>query len=123
MADQVATVVLVAHGSRLESANEAHRRLARSLAQRVERPVLPAFLEMAAPSIADAIDAAAQGASRVVVVPYFLLPGNHTTRDIPELVDEARTRHPTVEIELTEHTGAEPVMMDVLSGQITRGSS
>ena len=113
-------VVLVAHGSRAPGANEAHVELARSVSERPGVDVRPAFLELAQPSIPDAIDVAIDdGATRVLVQPHFLAPGNHTTRDIPELVEAARSRHPGVRIDSGSHTGADPGLPTLVADGIT----
>ena len=124
-ANSVAEVtVLVAHGSRSAVANETHLDLCRDLSDRLGRPVRPAFLELAEPSIEDAVDeAAAGGAEQVTVLPYFLLPGNHTGRDIPAAVDAARLRHPTLAVSLARYLGAEPAIVDLVADVITRGAS
>jgi sirohydrochlorin ferrochelatase len=82
--DQTVTVVLVAHGSRASSANQAHLDLAAALDARIEPTVLGAFMELAEPSIGDAIGRAVDaGATVVAVLPYFLHPGRHQQVDIP----------------------------------------
>lgn len=115
MESSPAVVVVVAHGSRAPAANDAHRELCAGLADRLGVAVRPAFLEMAEPSIPDALDAAAAATARVVVHPHFLAPGNHTTRDLPALVDEAAGRHPGVRFELGAHTGADPALAGMLA--------
>ena len=82
--------LLVAHGSRASSANQAHLDLAAALDARIEPTVLGAFMELAEPSIGDAIGRAVDaGATVVAVLPYFLHPGRHQQVDIPQLVAEA----------------------------------
>ena len=47
-------------------------------------------MEIAPPTIADAVDAAiAAGATRVVIAPYFLSDGRHMSEDIPALASAA----------------------------------
>jgi sirohydrochlorin ferrochelatase len=117
--DQTPTVLFVAHGSRAEAANEAHVTMAERLQASTGAPVRPAFLELAEPSIPDAIDAVvAEGSQRIVVLPYFLYPGRHMTRDIPGLVTEAETRHPEVTIELLTEFGADGSVLQVLAHQV-----
>lgn len=88
---------------------------------RTGRDVRPAFLELAEPSIGSAIDSAiTSGYVTVVISPHFLLPGNHTLRDIPALVDEARHRHPGASIELTDHLGADPALVDLVVERVKR---
>lgn len=110
--------IVVAHGSRAPGTVEDHTDVCRALRERADGEVAsvePAFLEISEPSIPDAIDrAVADGAARVVLLPYFLHAGNHMRRDIPALVDEARLRHPDVEIELAEHLGLHDALLDVL---------
>ncbi len=92
-------LILLAHGSRADAALEAHRHLAASVADATGQIVLPAFLEMAPPDLSSTIDAAvADGTTRITVLPHFLGPGNHVSRDIPALVEAARSRHPGVTI-------------------------
>ena len=112
-------VIVVAHGSRAEQANDAHRHVVSELAGRVAGTVHPAFLELAEPSIPDAIDAAiAAGAAPVLVLPYFLYPGRHLTRDLPAIVADATQRHPGHEISLLDLFGARPGVVDVLAAQV-----
>ena len=113
------TVVLAAHGSRLADANAAHAALSGRVAGALGLPVVPGFLELAEPSIADAIDAAVgDGAERVLVLPYFLHPGNHTAHDIPAIVDAARARHTRVTIELLALFGGDGRLSDLVADQV-----
>jgi sirohydrochlorin ferrochelatase len=116
-----AVVVLVAHGSRAEAANEAHRMVAAELARRTGRTVVPAFLELAEPSIPDAIVAAVgSGAGEVLVLPHFLYPGRHLAEDVPALVAEAARARPGASIVLLPPSGADPAMVDLLADQVDR---
>lgn len=111
-------VLLVAHGSRVESSNQEIADLAERLAENLgpRRLVRHAFLEMAEPSIPRGIDGLIEnGARHIVVIPYFLSAGRHVIDDIPVLVDEARRRHPGATIELTRHFGAEDAVPRLLS--------
>lgn len=114
-----AVVVVIAHGSRAEAANRAHREAVAALDQRVEPTVVPAFLELAEPDIGGAIDAAAEaGSARIVVLPHFFYPGRHVAEDIPAIIDDAGARHPGVSITLLAASGADPAMADLLAAQI-----
>ncbi len=118
MPDAPPTVVLlVAHGSRLASANEAHEQLCTAVSERADLEVRPAFLELAEPSIPDAIDAAvSDGARTVRVLPHFLHLGRHLREDIPQLVEAAAGRHAgTATVVLEGHTGAHDGMVQLLA--------
>ena len=111
--------VVIAHGSRAEAANVAHRAVCDRLAERTDAPVVPAFLELAEPSLADAVDVlVAGGARRVIVLPYFLYPGRHIQRDIPALVDAARQAHPDVTIDIGPLFGADERVVDLLADHL-----
>lgn len=110
--------LVVAHGSRAPQVTDDHDALCAELAAEAPGDVVvrPAYLEINEPSIPDAIDAAvADGASRVVLVPYFLHAGNHTRRDIPALMAEAADRHPTVTFILAAHLGPDPRLVGILA--------
>lgn len=112
-------IVVAAHGSRAEAANVAHRDVVDALAAAVPHRVTPAFLELAEPSIPEAIDAAATtGVATVLVLPYFLHPGRHLSDDLPAIVAGAGGRHPQTDIRLLGSFGAEPGLLDVLVAQV-----
>ena len=113
------SVLLIAHGSRNPAAQADHERLCERVGVAAGVPVRPAYLELAEPGITAAIDAAvAGGAERVRLVPVFLHSGNHVARDIPEAVAAARAAHPGVTIELDEHVGADPALVDLIAARI-----
>ncbi len=78
-----------------------------------------AFLEMARPSISEAIDAAAlRGDRTIVVLPYFLACGNHVSQDIPKIIAAKRAQHASVRIELKSYVGTASGMLDLLAGSV-----
>ena len=99
MHDERIALILVDHGSRFAEANAMLLdvvKLVQDLSGHSR--VYAAHMELAEPSIQQAFDqAAAEGATAVVVHPYFLSPGRHSTTDIPRMVQEAAQRHPRVE--------------------------
>lgn len=117
-------IVLVDHGSRLQEANETLDRVAQLLQERMpSRLVLIAHMELASPSLHEAIDAcAARGVEKVIVVPYFLTAGRHTRDDIPRLAREAALAHPSVRLELSPPLGPHPKLVDVILDRIAQAS-
>lgn len=107
-------LVVIAHGSRRVTSNQEVARLAQGLSQTAARnyPVVEAgFLEIARPSIPEAIRSCIErGASSVVVVPYFLAAGRHVVEDIPRIVKPVAERFPHVGIRISEHVGLSPSM-------------
>jgi sirohydrochlorin ferrochelatase len=116
-------LVVIDHGSRSEAANSALDMVARQIARLAgDRylAVLPAHLEIASPTIADAFDSAvAAGAGLVVVVLYFLGPGRHSFTDVPKLAAEAAARHPGLRFCITNPLGPDPVLVALALERVT----
>ncbi len=99
-------LILVDHGSRRAEANEHLETIAARVQRTFPGTVFAAHMEIAKPSLADAVARAlSEGAEDIVVVPFFLSPGRHVTGDIPRLVEEARASHPGTRIRLAAHLG------------------
>jgi len=113
-------ILLVDHGSRRREANELLERVAAQVAERrPEAFVCCAHMDLARPTVAEGIDAcAAAGAEEVVVHPYFLGPGSHSSRDIPRLVHAAASHHPGLRVHITEPLGLHPKLVDVVLDRI-----
>lgn len=63
-------------------------------------------MELAEPSIGEAVaKCASEGYKKVVVAPYFLSRGRHITTDIPAMVAEAQKAHPEVSCVIAEPIG------------------
>ena len=109
-------LIVFAHGSRIESANEGVRAVARDLAKLGSFPhVQPAFLELGQPDLAGAVAAlASQGAEKIVVLPYFLTLGLHLERDLPKLIAEVQQAHPRVQIRATPPLEGHPALLTAL---------
>ena len=115
-------ILLVDHGSRREEANvvveEVARQVSCRLAERAPRTftfVQAAHMELAEPDVAGGIDACvAAGAEEIVVHPFFLGPGNHTTHDIPRLVEDATKRHPGVRVRISAPLGPHAKLAEVV---------
>ena len=74
------------------------------------------FMECNEPSIPNAIDGCvAEGATRVVAVPYFLHTGTHVCDDLPTLLEEAQARHPHVEFLMGDYLGLSLRVTDLLA--------
>jgi sirohydrochlorin ferrochelatase len=100
-------IIVVDHGSKKSAANDQLLEVT-ELFRRVAHLAIvePAHMELAEPTIAQAFDrCVAQGATLVLVHPYFLAPGRHSTTDIPRLTTEAAAKHPAVRFHVTQPLG------------------
>lgn len=109
-------LVLFAHGSRIESANEGVRAVARDLAKLGSfRQVEPAFLELGQPDLAGAVAIlASRDVRQIVVLPYFLTLGLHLERDLPQLIAEVQQAHPGLDIRVTPPLEGHPALVNAL---------
>jgi len=113
-------ILLVDHGSRVESANRLIEDVAEAIRGRCPEAVVEfAHMEIASPGIAEGIAAcAAAGASSIDLHPYFLATGRHTSESIPALVEEALKQHPGVEVRISEPLGFDPRIIEVVLERI-----
>lgn len=109
-----AEIILFAHGSSLDSANDAVREVARQMAAAGGYHVEAAFLMGGSPELPDAVAAAAQRTRRIVIVPYFLTVGTHIQRDLTALVSQARAAHPNLSIEVAPTLDGHAGLIDIL---------
>lgn len=113
------SLLLIAHGSRLETSNLEIRQLADKLRAKAGdhfSRVSAAFLEIARPSIPEAIDGIIkEGTTEIIVLPCFLAAGKHIVRDIPAALEEKRGQYPQVAIRLAPYLGtADEALTDLL---------
>ena len=120
-------LVLVDHGSREPEAQVSLARLAQQLRARApELAVYVAHLELAAPTVAEALAAcAADGVAEVAVLPFFLAAGRHATKDVPEQVAAAAAAHPGLRVQLTAPFGSAAGIADLILATLPawRGST
>jgi sirohydrochlorin ferrochelatase len=121
--DEITGVIIFAHGSRVEEANTGVRELAGQVqeAGRLDY-VRAAFLELAQPDLATAVDeAVGAGRRRLIIVPYFLTMGVHLRRDLPALVAREKGRYPGVEIHVSDSLEGHPRLPAAILDRIREG--
>jgi sirohydrochlorin ferrochelatase len=116
-------IVVFAHGSSVESANEAVRLTARRIEESGEFPhVATSFLDGGKPDLPAAVEQLlAAGADRILVVPYFLTVGLHLKRDLPDLVQQIQTQHPGLAIQVTPPLDGHPQLGEILLARAKEG--
>ncbi|MEH6453010.1 MAG: CbiX/SirB N-terminal domain-containing protein [Psychromonas sp.] len=111
-------LLLIAHGSRRKQSNDEVVALANKLKNNCSEQytiVHSGFLELAAPLIPDAIKKCVDdGATSIVILPYFLNSGRHVVEDIPNIVNDTTPHYPDVDIKIAAHLGASDLIMDLL---------
>jgi sirohydrochlorin ferrochelatase len=110
-------IIVFAHGSRIEAANQAVRSAAADLARAGDCPIVEAaFLELGRPSLEEAADLlVARDVDRLVVIPYFLTPGTHLERDLPALVARISNKYNNIQILVTASLDGHPGLVQILA--------
>lgn len=110
-------LLVMVHGSPRPIANNDMFAVVDVIRERGVYPIVEVgFMEINEPSIPEAIErCVAQGAERVLAVPYFLHTGNHVTDDLPTLLEEAQARYPQVEFLMGDYLGHDPLLADVVA--------
>lgn len=113
------SLILVAHGSRRKVSNIEIIQIATQLQPQVVDTYQytgHAFLELAQPSIPDAIEQALEaGATEVTILPYFLSAGRHVSVDVPALVSQKQEQYPNVIFKLGPYLGGAKGIIDLLA--------
>jgi sirohydrochlorin ferrochelatase len=114
--DSQTAVLLMAHGSRRADANADLEELARRIRERGGYKIVEAsYLELAEPSIPQGgRNCVTKGATRVLMLPYFLSAGRHVTEDLQRFQRELNVEFPHVPFELCPPLGLHPLMTQIV---------
>jgi sirohydrochlorin ferrochelatase len=113
-------ILLISHGSRSPKTKEEVLSLIETLKQKRPNDIIEcAFLELESPSIPQGIDiCVGKGAKKVTILLNFLNSGRHVDHDIPQIVNEAKSKHPHVQIDITkpvgQHHGISDLFLDLI---------
>jgi precorrin-8X/cobalt-precorrin-8 methylmutase len=113
-------LILIGHGSKLPQNRENLEKLAEILRKRAKFAVVEiAFMSINTPTVPEVIDALGdRGISKIVLVPAFLAPGVHTTRDIPQMIgvkeSEPKLKQRGIELIYGEPLGSDERIAEIL---------
>ncbi len=109
-------LLLVGHGSRDPDGQQEFLAFAGKIQQAAgNRPVVPCFLELAEPTIAQGIERClALGYRDIAAVPVLLFAARHNKHDVPAEFDQVRGRHPELCIRYGRHFGITTEIVDGL---------
>lgn len=113
-------ILLMGHGSRIPEANDALHAIAAMVREGTGCAIVEvAFREQHAPNIQQGIDSCvAQGATRLLLYPYFLFAGAHVLEDLPAELEEAGRRYPDLEMILGEPLGVHRKLGEIVCERI-----
>ncbi|KAK9865428.1 hypothetical protein WJX84_006583 [Apatococcus fuscideae] len=117
---ETTAVVVVDHGSRRQEANDMLNEFVELYRRQSGRGMVEgAHMELASPTISDAISKCADaGAKHIIIAPYFLSRGRHIQEDIPKMVEEAAGQHPGITCKIAKPIGIDSLMADLIEKRV-----
>lgn len=108
-------LLMIGHGTRDTDGREALLDFASSYqALDTSRPVLPCFLELTGPTIAEGVDQCVEkGYTDISVLPILLFAARHNKFDVTNELDRARARHPHLKFHYGRHFGITPGIVEL----------
>ncbi len=108
-------ILLLGHGSRAKEANDTLRNIAEAVSKKGGWTLVKAaFLQIERPGIKEAIDEiVSKGVTEITVMPYFLYPGLHVTRDIPVEIEAVKAGYPALKIRIARNLGFDEKLVDM----------
>ena len=108
-------VLLISHGSHSAKTKKEIEVLTADLKKKISVPIMSfAFLEIEKPSIPNGIsNCVKKGATEIILLLNFLNSGRHVGVDIPNILEEARKKYPSVRFQMTAPVGQHPAIADL----------
>jgi len=113
-------VIVIDHGSRSDTANSMLLRLTKHYKEHSGIQIVePAHMELAEPTLVQAFGKCVeQGATHIIISQFFLSPGRHSKKDIPDMARAAAWAHDGVTFSVTEPLGVDELMLKLLHKRV-----
>lgn len=109
-------ILFVGHGTRNKQGQVQFLDLAHAIRDKLHPiPLEPGFLELAEPSIDDAVQALTSKADQILTVPLLLFSAGHAKEDIPQAVQSACQQHSIQNAGQTEPLQHSPALLHLAS--------
>ncbi|WP_117170769.1 sirohydrochlorin chelatase [Paraliobacillus sediminis] len=100
-------VLYICHGSKNNQTNKQFQLELKEMERYIAAPIqVTTFLEVEPSIIEGVTQCVKHGATEIILVPVFLLPGVHVIEDIPNEVKKAQHKFPELAIHVSEPLGA-----------------
>jgi sirohydrochlorin ferrochelatase len=113
-------ILLIDHGSRRDAANEMMDCMANLVQAMAGAGIVVRYshMELAEPSISAGVRSCVEaGATELIVFPYMLSPGKHSTGDIPRLVAQAAAEFAALDVRVTSAFGVHEKLAELILGR------
>ncbi len=113
-------IILVDHGSRYPASNDMLVDVAKDFQAATGISIVEvSHMEIVEPTLGDAFARCVErGATRIVIQPYFLAPGRHSTSDIPSMTEVVAARFPDVPYCVAEPLGVDRRISEIMAVRI-----
>jgi sirohydrochlorin cobaltochelatase len=113
-------VILIGHGSRAAGADDDMDRVAGRLREAASGGIVEVCrMSGCGVPFAETFErCVGEGATTVIVIPYFLHFGVHLRQDIPEILRKAVARHPEVRLVLGRHLGYDDALVALVEKRL-----
>ena len=112
-------VILIGHGSRAAGADEDMERIARRLRAAGNGVVEVCRMSGRGAPFAEVFEkCVGEGATMVIVIPYFLHFGVHLRQDLPAMLREAAAGRPEVRLVLGRHLGYDDALVSLVEKRL-----
>ena len=112
-------VLIISHGSRDSSAKNDFKRLVQKYGRlHPDWKVSYAYLELAQPSIPEALEALALKSSEILVLPLFLFAAKHLKKHVPQILGTFQKNHPKIKVKLAKPLGSDSKLLGILDERL-----
>ncbi len=112
-------IILLSHGSKKIEAKKDLLEITKILGQKTNIRTELACMQLTKPSFIETIELLAdQDYKEIMVIPFFLTNGQHMQEDIPELLQEARSKFGHLSITVTEYLWPDPNLIKTLKNRV-----
>lgn len=114
-------VILLGHGSRVPDAGRHMELVAEGLKRKYGYQIVEVcYMSRLPPHFPETLEKCVdQGATDVMVIPYFLHDGLHLVLDIPEMMQDLAEKYPGVKIVLGKNLGFDDLLVDLVERRIS----
>ena len=118
-------IILLGHGSRAIGAAEDMEKVVARLQEEINYEIVE-ICQMSGlgEHFPEVMDRCVElGATKVIVVPYFLHFGIHLREDVPEMMLEKARQYPNVKMMLGKHLGFDNALVEVVKRRIVESET
>ncbi|MFQ5646655.1 MAG: sirohydrochlorin chelatase [bacterium] len=113
-------IIILGHGSRVPGAGTNMEKVAALLQSRYGYELVePCYMSRLGPYFPETLaKCAAQGATEVVLIPYFLNNGLHIRLDIPEMMKKEAEKYPELQLIYGDNLGFDDLLAEIVHKRI-----